>query len=106
SRSSVTFGCFLIEFLVMKLNKAWFLGFSGALTFYWVAATSGGFDWVRHFKLARSSATAEAVVTRTEPNNHCAAFYEFVVEGKTYQNSGPDCDVHVGTKMRVHYLPG
>ena len=90
----------------MKRITAWCLGFVGALTFYWVAATSGGFDWVRHWKLARSSATAEAVVTRTEPTDHCAAFYEFEVEGQRYQNFGPDCDAHVGTKLRVHYLPG
>ena len=90
----------------MKRLTAFCLGFGGALTFYWGAATFDGFDWLRHWRLARGSATAEAVVTRTEPNNHCAAFYEFEVEGQRYQNFGPNCDARVGDRLRVHYLPG
>lgn len=90
----------------MKRRTAWCLGFGGALTFYWWAATGSGFDWTRHWKLARSSATVEAVVTRTEPNNHCAAFYEFEVDGQKYQNFGAECSAHVGDKLRVNYLPG
>jgi hypothetical protein len=90
----------------MKPITAWCLGFAATLTFFWGAATfGGGFDWVRHCRLARSSATAEAVVTRTEPGNHCAAFYEFQVAGQRYQNFGSDCGAGVGDKLRVHYLP-
>jgi hypothetical protein len=91
----------------MKRTAAWCLGFGVALTFYWGAATfGGGFDWIRHWRLAQTSADAEAVVTRTEPNNHCAVFYEFEVEGQRYQNFGSDCAARVGDKLRVHYLPG
>jgi hypothetical protein len=91
----------------MKRITGWCLGFAGALIFYWGAATfGGGFDWVRHWRLLRTSATAEAVVTRTEQSNHCAAFYEFEVEGQRYKNFGSDCDARVGDKLRVHYLPG
>src|SRR5262249_60311340 len=56
----------------MTRKKAWCLGFFGALIFYWSAATLWSrFDWSREWKLTFSSADAEAVVTRIEPNNHC-----------------------------------
>lgn len=89
----------------MTRTTAWCLGFIGALTFYWAAATWGGFDWTRHWRLAQTSAVAEAGVIRTEPHNHCAAYYEFEVAGRRYQGSGPQCSARVGDKLRVYYLP-
>jgi hypothetical protein len=91
----------------MKRTTAWCLGFFGALTFYWSAATlGGGFDWVRHYRLAKASAHADAIVTRTEPDNHCTADYTFEVGGRQYRSSGQGrCGVHVGDKLRVYYLP-
>lgn len=90
----------------MKPISAWCLGFVGALAFYWIAATSGGFDWTRHWRLARASSEAEAVVTRTEPHNHCLAHYEFEVDGHQYQGSGSNCSARIGDKLHVYYLQG
>lgn len=91
----------------MNWLTAWCLGFFGALTFYWSAATlGGGFDWGRHYRLFESSAQAEARVTRVEPDNHCAAHFEFEVAGQRYQGSGPACGARVGDRIHVHYLPG
>ena len=89
----------------MKRISAWCLGFVGALTFYWLAASISGFDWTRHWRLAQASSKAEAVVTRTEPLNHCLAHYEFEVDGQRYQGSGPKCSASVGDKFHVYYLP-
>jgi hypothetical protein len=90
----------------MKRNTAWWLGFFGALTFYWGAATLGGFDWTMHWKLARTSAEAQASVARTEPQNHCLAYYEFEVAGRRYYGSGSACSASVGDKLHAYYLPG
>lgn len=89
----------------MKPNAAWCLGFLGALTFYWLATTLGGFDWSSHWKLARSAAEADAIVTRTEPDNHCMAYYEFNAGDQRYQGSGSACSVGIGDKLHVYYLP-
>jgi len=59
-----------------------------------------------HWRLARTSAEAEAIVARTEPDNHCLAYYEFAVAGQRYAGSGSACDVGVGSKLHVYYLPG
>jgi|GEM_PF-3381110 len=93
------------DLLSMRSISAWSLGFAGALTFFWGAATLSGFDWSRHWRLARTSLETQAVVTRLEPHNHCAAYYEFEVTGRKYQGFGSDCSAHVGDKLRVHYLP-
>ena len=90
----------------MTRKKAWCLGFFGALIFYWSAATLWSrFDWSREWKLTFSSADAEAVVTRIEPNNHCTTYFEFEVAWERYRNSGPQCGVRVGDKLPVYYLP-
>src|SRR5262245_25925566 len=90
----------------MKPISAFCLGFFAALTFYWVAATSSGFDWAREWKLSHSSSQVEAVVTRTEPHNHCRAHYEFEVNGQRYYGSGSACSARIGDKLHVYYLPG
>ena len=90
----------------MKPASAWCLGFFGGLIFFWGSITSSGFDWVRHWKLAFASAETEAVVTRTEPHNHCLAHYEFELDGQQYQGSGSNCSANIGDKVHVHYLPG
>ena len=65
-----------------------------------------GFDWAQQWRLTRSSSKAEAIVTRTEPDNHCIAHYEFEVNGKQYQGLGSNCSIGVGGKLLVYYLPG
>jgi len=90
----------------IKPISAFCLGFFLALTFYWVAATSSGFDWAREWRLAQTSLRAEAVVIRTEPQNHCAAYYEFEVDGQKYQGSAAACSARIGDKFNVFYLPG
>jgi hypothetical protein len=92
--------------VAMKRTTAWCLGFFGALTFYWSAATFLGFDWGRNYRLYESSAQAEARVARVEPANHCAAYFEFEVAGDRYQGSGSVCGARVGDSIRVYYLPG
>ena len=97
------------SFVVMARDKLLGLGVcvrQRDYTFYWVAATSGGFDWARHWRLAQTSSEVEAVVTRTEPNNHCLAHYEFEVDGQLYQGSDSKCSASIGDKLRVYYLPG
>jgi hypothetical protein len=90
----------------MRRTTAWCLGFFGALTFYWGAATFGaGFDWVRHYRLYESSAQTQARVARVEPDSHCAAYYEFEVGGRRYEGSGPQCGARVGDRLDVYYLP-
>jgi hypothetical protein len=88
----------------MKRLTAWCLGFFGALTFYWGAATLGaGFDWVREYRLLRHAAQTDGIVTAREPQNHNVARYEFEASGKRYrsvgQGGGP-----VGGKVTVYYL--
>lgn len=89
----------------MTRNQAWCLGFFGALTFYWGAATfDGSFDWVREFRLLRHAAQAEAVITSREPENHDLSHYEFNANGKRYVGAGPGGG-EVGEAVTVFYLP-
>ena len=91
----------------MKPFSAWCLGFFASLTFFWVGMTSSGFDWARHWRLAQASSEIEVVVTRTEPQNHCLAYYEFEVDGERYQGKGSGgCTARIGDKLHVYYLPG
>ncbi len=88
----------------MKRITAWYLGFFGALTFYWGVATfGGGFDWVREYRLFKYSAHANGIVTAREPKNHDVAHYEFAVNGKSYSSFGQGGG-RVGEKVTVYYL--
>jgi hypothetical protein len=89
----------------MTRFQAWCLGFFGALTFYWTAATwGGGFDCVRQYRLLKEATQAQGVVTLREPQNHNLAHYEFEANGKRYSGTGQGGGA-VGQNVTVFYLP-
>ena len=88
----------------MSQITAWCLGFVGALTFYWGAASfGGGFDWVRHYRLLKEASHTKGTITaRGEPKN--SAHYEFEARGKRYRSVGSGGG-SVGDEVTVFYLP-
>jgi len=75
--------------------------------FFWVGITNSGFDWTRNWRLAWASLEVDAVIIRTEPQNHCLVEYQFEVNGERYQRKGSGgCTAGIGDKIHVYYLPG
>ena len=97
----------LNDFSLRRFAVTWLLG--GIVTVVATAVITGltltNHGWWGYMQLVQRGASAEAVVARSEPQNHCLAEYVFVMGGKQYRGDVADCGATVGQKVTVTYLP-
>jgi hypothetical protein len=79
-------------------------GFS--LLFFLVAfnavANHGMIDW---FRTSRFGQQANAVVSRTERQNHATCYFTYTIASRQYESSDSECDTNIGQVITVMYLP-
>ncbi len=81
----------------------------GGLTTMVIMATLTGLTlknggWFGYLRLVQGGATAQGVVVRTDPGNHCLAKYTFTLGTQSYSGSGPNCSVKSGQNVEITYL--
>jgi len=70
-------------------------------------------EWLRLSQVAHNGVATSGVVTATEPMNHAAVHYSYLVEGKSYTGIGaagvggvPTMDkIQIGDRIGVCYVP-
>ena len=83
----------------------WLLGGIATVIAMAVISAFESHGWWGYLTLVRHGAVAEAMVTRTDPRNHCLAEYTFVIDDWPYQGGTAECSAKVGEKVLVTYLP-
>ena len=77
-----------------------------------VGLVLGRLNLPTYWELLHLGRSADAVVLRTNCDNHASVFYKFEADGRQYEDFGsagygtPDCDeIKAGDPIVIHYLP-